>query len=141
MLKGLRFNSSLAPLCFLFFALFLSSCGLERPDDPSTLPRLGVKVETLSLLGLRVASDREAPGRQEKHLDIREAPGRQDRIHWTACEAPGRHSLRGTREAPGRQERAIWTAWEAPGRHQGDSSHRIADRIPVLEGRRILYNF
>ena len=46
--------------------LFLSSCGLERPDDSSNLPRLGLKVETLSLLGLRVAFDREARGRQEK---------------------------------------------------------------------------
>ena len=50
-------------------------------------------------------------------------------------------SLQGTREAPGRQEKAIWTDWKAPGRHQGDLWHRIADRIPVLEGRRILSNF
>ena len=52
----------------------------------------------------------------------------------------------GTREAgkdhldSGRHQGGT-TAWEAPGRHQGDSSHKLADRIPVLEGRRILSNF
>ena len=57
-------------------------------------------------------------------------------------------SLRGTREAPGfflhrygRYVRREAQVTFARRRHQGDSSHRIVDRIPVLEGRRILYNF
>ena len=97
---------------------------------------------------------RKGPFRQPG--DTREGPP-------AASEAPGRHQggrkgplgqpvrhQGGIREAPGRQERTIWTAgrhqggttaWEAPGRHQGDSSHKLADRIPVLEGRRILSNF
>ena len=116
------------------------------------VPRLGPKVE--SLLGLRVAFDREAG---KDHLDslgsTREAPGRPERTNWTTCEAPGRQErINWTAcEAPGRQERSIGQParhqggrkelFRQPGRHQGDSSHRIADRIPVLEGRRILYNF
>ena len=63
-------------------------------------------------------------------------------------------SLKGTREAgkdsldgqPGTREvgKNHLDSLEGtltPGRHQGGSSHRIADRIPVLEGRRILHNF
>ena len=49
--------------------------------------------------------------RQERiHWTACEAPGKQERTYWTACEAPGRHQ--GGRKGN-------WTAWEAPGRHQG----------------------
>ena len=66
------------------------------------------------------------------HLDslggTREAPGGRERINWTACKHQG-----------GRKE-----PFAPPERYQGstrETRRTIADRIPVLEGRRILYNF